>query len=445
MMRTVEVLMVIIILTGAFMATSYFAVLPWPRQVSPLDLGRLSLTTLETLNSGNDLSEAAFDTTNVTAWQNLQVALSASLPPNVIYNLTVYNVNNGAEGSALYTLQQSVSNAANLGLSSDASSYLVSSSNVTFNPTPQKIGETASGGGGITLYILNCSDSNGWWITGFSAQSLAQDFYNLLSPYFARTVVVQNTAQLGQLLNGDPLKGETLQNAVFINTCGEAVPIPTSFSGSPYSEDGYANYCYLLGQKVNQYNWTWSNIVGYPFYYVTNTGQFPNDQNTWGIYGMECVGSAGLNSFLQGISNQPFTDNGNWITSDLSSTGPVYMSSEALGDCNYYGIYPSPYQTFTRALPTSIVSQYNLDVTTNMFGTVSGCNPGAMYRHTTVVNGKTNFQGGFFALGLTRTPDVRLTALGLLCDYSPRIYSSDFNSYDTSRMVVLQLGLVGGT
>ena len=56
MMRTVEVLMVIVILTGAFIATSYFAVLPWPRQVSPLDLGRLSLTTMETLNSGNDLS-----------------------------------------------------------------------------------------------------------------------------------------------------------------------------------------------------------------------------------------------------------------------------------------------------------------------------------------------------------------------------------------------------
>ncbi len=167
--------MVIVILTGAFMASSYFAVLPWPRQVSPLDLGRLSLTTLETLNSNNDLSQAAFDTGNATAWENLQVALSASLPPNVIYNLTVYNVNSGEGGSTLYTLKQSVSNAANLGISSDASSYLVSSSNVTFDPTPQKIGENANGGGGITLYILNCSDSNGWWITGYNVQNLAQD------------------------------------------------------------------------------------------------------------------------------------------------------------------------------------------------------------------------------------------------------------------------------
>jgi len=435
--------MVIIILSGAFIATSYFAVLPWPRQVSPLDLGRLSLTTLENLNSGNDLSEAAFDTGNATAWQDLQVALSDSLPPNVIYNLTVFNVNSGGGGSSLYTAQASVSNAANLGISSEASSYLVSSSNVTFNPTPQKIGETASGGGGITLYILNCSDSNGWWITGYSSQSLAQDLYNLLSPYFTQTVVIQSTAQFGQILSGKPLQGESLQNAVIINTCGEAVPIPSAYSGSTYSEDSYAGYCYFLGQKVNQYNWTWTSIVGYPFYYVSNINMFPNEQNTWGIYGMECVSSGGLNSFLEGLDNQPFSYNSNWITAQLSN--PVYLTSEAVNFCNYYGIYPSPYQTSTRALPTSIISQYSLDVTTNMFGTVSGYNPGAVYRHTVTVSGKTNFQGGFYALGLTRTPDIRLTALGLLCDYQPRIYSSDYNSYDTSRLVVLQLGLVGGT
>ena len=442
-MRTVEVIMVIVILTGSFIAASYFAVLPWPRQVSPLDLSRLSLTTMETLNSGNDLSQAAFNTNNSTLWENLQVALSATLPPNVLYNLTVYNVNTGPGGSTLYTAQDSMSNAADLGVSSDASSYLVSSSNVTFNPIPQKIGENAAGGGGITLYILNCSDADSWWITGYSSQSLAQDLYNLLSPYFATTVMVQNTAQLGQLLSGTPLQGENLKNAVIINTCGEAVPIPNTYSGSPYSENGYANYCYLLGQKVNQYNWTWTSIVGYPFYYVSNMGLFPNNQNTWGIYGMEMVASGGLNAFLEGIDNQPYSYNSNWITSALSN--PVYLSNEAVTECNYYGIYPSVYQTATRALPTSIITQYNLDVSTYVFNTVNGYNPGAVYRQTETLNGTQVFQGGFYALGLTRTPDIRLTALGLLSDYQPRIYSSDYTSYDTSRLVVLQLGLVGGT
>ena len=441
MMRTVEVIMVIVILTGAFMAASYFAVLPWPRQVSPLDMGRLSLTTLETMDSQNSLSQAAFDTGNTTLWQSLQVALSASLPPNVLYNLTVYAVNGGIGGSSLYTQKESISNAANLGVSSDAASYLVSSSNVTFNPVPQKIGENGAGSGGVTLYILNCSDSNGWWITGYSAQSLAQDIYGLLSPYFAQTVVIQNTAQLAQILGGTPIRGENLQNAVVINTFGEAVPIPNSYSGSPCNQDNYARYVYLLGQKVNQYNWTWTSIVGWPFYYVTNTALFSGSQNSWGIYGMDMVASSGLNSFLQGIDNQPYVN----AASTTGSPGVVNLSPQGLTMSNYYGIYPSQYQTSTRALSTSILSTFHLNVTTYLFNTVGSWNPGAVYRHTVTVNGKQQYQGGFFALGLTRTPDIRLTALGLLCDYHPRIYSSNYNSYDTSRLVILQLGLVGGS
>jgi hypothetical protein len=121
------------------------------------------------------------------------------------------------------------------------------------------------------------------------------------------------------------------------------------------------------------------------------------------------------------------------------------LSNEALDYGNYYGIYPSQYQTSTRALPTSILSTYHLNVTTYVFNTVNGWNPGAIYRHTVTVNHTTQYQGGFYALGLTRTPDIRLTALGLLSDYQPRIYSSDYNTYDTSRLVVLQLGIVGGT
>jgi hypothetical protein len=191
MMRTIEILIVIIIITGAFIAVSFFAVLPWPRQVSPMNLRRLSFTTLQMLDSNYDLSRAAFEVDNATVWGELQVALSASLPPNVIYNLTVYEVNSGT--AQLYDMKASMSNAENLGTTSDASSYLTASSNVTFNTVPEKIGEQTGGG---TLYILNCSDANGWWITGYTAQSLAEDLYRLLSPYFIDTIMVQNTALL---------------------------------------------------------------------------------------------------------------------------------------------------------------------------------------------------------------------------------------------------------
>jgi hypothetical protein len=432
MMRTVEILIVIMIITGAFVVTSFYAVLPWPRQVSPVNLRRLSLTTLQTIDSSHDLSLAAFNPENQTLWNNVQVALSASLPPNILYNLTVYDVNSDADGGTLYTLKKSIANAEPLGVSTDASSYLASSANVTFNVTPEKIG------GGITLYILNCSDANGWWITGYNAQSLAEDLYGLLSPYFAKVVMVQSTAELGQILGGSALHGETVANAVVINTCGEAVPIPTAYGGAPYSNDGYAYYTYTLGKKVLQYNWTWVSIVGWPLYYVSNTALFSGSQNNWGIYGMSMVSSPGLNSFLQGLNNQQYV----YGTSTTGSPGVVSLSNQVKDNCNYYGIYPSVDQTSTRALSSSILSTYNLVATTYVFPTTSGgWNAGAVYRHNI---GQGNYQGGFFALGLTRTPDIRLTALGLLSDYKPRLYSSDYSGYNTSRLVVLQLGLVGG-
>jgi hypothetical protein len=435
MMRSLEVVLVIVILLSSFTVVSYFAVLPLPRQVSPFNLRRLALTTLETLDSEHDLSRAAFDVNNDTAWNHIQIALSSMLPADVIYNLTILEVNSDATGSELYTIVKNVSNAGSLNPASDASQYFVASSNVTFSVTPEKIGDNGNGG---TLYILNCSDANSWWTVGYTANSLAQDFYKLLSPYFKQTVMVQNTNQLGQILDNHPLQGETVQNAVVINTCGEAIPIPSSYyNGDP------AQYTYTLGQRVLQYNWTLASITGYPLYYVSNTVLFPTDQNTWGIYGQKLVGPSGLNDFLAGLNNQPYVDNSTWITGSLS--GVKYLTTEALEDCNYYGIYPSPYQTFTRALPSYITDLYNLTVTTHIFNPDGAYYPGSVYRHRTVSGGTTSFMGGFLALGVTRTPDIRITALGLLSDYQPRIYRSTYTTYGTSRLAVLQLALAGGT
>jgi hypothetical protein len=435
MMRTIEIFLVIMIITAAFIVSSFFAVLPEPRQVSPLNLRRLALTTLQALDVNYGLSETVFKADNDSAWGELQVALSACLPANIVYNFTVYEVQSGSSGE-LYRFIKSISNAESLGVSSDASSYLVASSNVTFNVVPEKIGEHTGGG---TLYILNCSDANGWWITGYTAHSLAADIYDLLSPYFKTTIMIQNTTQLAQILDGTSIQGETLQNAIVINTVGEAVPIPSGYyasSGVGYdaSHSSYARYSYVLGQRVRLYNWTWASIVGYPLFYVSNIGLFPNDHNSYGIYGMRDVGAAGLNAFLRGLDNQAYVYDSNWITTSL--TEPVSLSSEAMYYCNYYGIYPSPYQTATRALPQSIQTSYHLTVTTYIFNQVGNYIPGAVYRN--------NYRGSFLALGLTRTPDIRLTALGLLCAYKPRLYRSEYTANGTSRLIILQLGQVGG-
>jgi len=449
MMRTIEVLVVIIIITGAFIATSYFAVLPWPRQVSPVNLRRLSLTTLELLDSNYDLSKAAFEIDNSTMWDQLEVALSASLPPNLLYNLTVYEVGSGESAGELYRTLASISSAEDLGSTSDASSYLTASSNVTFNVTPEKIGEHVGGG---TLYVLNCSDANGWWITGYTAQSLAEDLYNLLSPYFVKTVMVQDTNQLMQLLDGNKISGsseENVQNAVIINTFGECVPMPQAYyQGNSRANEGYdataaypyTRYCYTLGQKIRVHNWTWTSIVGYPFYYVSNTAVFQNEQNGYGIYGMRMTSQGGVRAFFQGLDNQTYRYDSSGVTSDV---GVVTLTTETLDACNYYGIYPSSYQTSTRALSTSILSAYHLSVGLDVFNQNGNYLPGAVYEH--VFSGSSDTTGSILALGLTRTPDIRLTGLSLLAYYQPRLYRSEYTAYGTSRLVVLQLGLVGGS
>jgi hypothetical protein len=452
MMRTIEILLVIIIITAAFIISSFFAVLPSPREVSPLNLRRLALTTLEVLNTNYSLSEIVFKPENDSAWGELQIALSACLPPNAVYNLTVYEVLSG-DDSELYRFKVSISNAESLGVGSDAASYLVASSNVTFNVIPEKIGEKSGVGG--TLYILNCSDARGWWITGYTAHSLAQDLYNLLSPYFQKTIMVQNTTQLGNLLNGTKISDspyESVTNAVIINTFGEAVPIPAGYYatiGYNSTDRSYANYTYTLGLRVNQYNWTWVSIVGYPFYYVTNTETKPfnETQNTWGIYGIRMIGRdgtegpPGLNAFLRGLDRQPYR----YDSTDIhKEPGLVYLTPEALYYCNYYGIYPSPYQTSKRALPDSILTTYHLpeSYVTYIFNKQSGNIAGAVFRH--VAAGDNKITGSFFALGLTRTPDIRLTALGVLCAFKPRLYRSEYTATNATRLVVLQLGVVGG-
>jgi hypothetical protein len=436
MMRTIEIILVITILLGAFLIASYFAVLPSPRNVSSINLKKLAATTLQTLDSDYSLSETVFKNGTDPAWGQLQTALSSCLPPNIIYNLTVYDML-GLSGE-LYSASHSITNAESLGTTSKVTSYLAASSNVKFNITPQRINKT--------LYILNCSDSNGWWITGYTPSTLAEDLYRLLSPYFQITIPVNTTAQLEQILSSIKISSspeENITGAVVINTCGEAVPIPNGYNATDVGYDAgnssYALYCRTLGKKVHDYNWTWASIVGYPFYYVSNTVLFSSYQNDWGIYGMKSVGAAGLNSFLLGLNNTPYYYNSTWITGDEkkdSRLASVQLSSDTLQSCNTYGIYPAPYHTATRALPTYIRNSYNLTVTSYILEQVGDWIAGAVYSHY--------MSGHFLQLGLARTPDIRLTALGLLSFFKPQLQRSNYEVAGTSKFVVLQLGQAGG-
>ena len=430
MMRTIEIILVITILLGAFLVASYFAVLPSPRRVSSINLKKLAATTLQTLDSDSSLSETVFKPKSDPKWGQLQTALSSCLPPNIIYNLTVYDML--GQSGEVYSASHSISNAESLGATSEATSYLAASSNVKFNITPERINKT--------LYILNCSDSNGWWITGYTPSTLAEDMYRLLNPYFQITIPVNTTAQLGQILNRTKIsssQNENITDAVVINTCGEAVPIPNGYYASDGvgrdQSDSYALYCHTLGKKVREYNWTWASIVGWPLYYVSNKEEFSGDQNDWGIYGMKQVGPAGLNAFLLGLNNATYSNSTTLNTGSLAS---VQLSAETAQSCNTYGIYPAPYHTATRALNFSILNSYNLTVTSYILERRGDWIAGAVYSHYV--------SGHFLQLGLARTPDIRLTALGLLSFFKPVLQRSNYEVAGTSKFVVLQLGQAGG-
>ena len=190
---------------------------------------------------------------------------------------------------------------------------------------------------------------------------------------------------------------------------------------------------------MNQYNWTWASIVGYPFYYVSNTVAFSSGQNNWGIYGMQQTGGSGSIAFLRGLDNQPYSTSGTAVTD--SANRQATLTQTASDACNYYGIYPSTYQTSTRALSNSILQSYNLTIGLNVFNPVGTYNPGSIYNHMST--GSTDITGSLLALGLTRTPDVRVTGLSLLSYFHPRLYASEYTTEGTSRIVILQLGLVG--
>ena len=438
MMRTVEVLFVIVILLTAFVITTQFAVLPSPSDAFGTNLRELSQSTLETLDMQGILSATVFEDPSDEAWGDLQKAISASIPPNMVYNFSVYDLTANSGGVVTYDLEHSISDAS-FGSASDVASLMVTSPDVTFTQDPQKVGEST--GQNITLYILNCSDSNGWWITGYTGQSLAADLSDMLSPYFQTTVLVNSTVELQYLLENSPSLEGNAQDAVVINTFGEAVPIPNDYCQGEaqeslgYSDGSYAKYFHTLGSLTRQYNWTWVSIVGYPFYYVTNTDTFTIQQNGYGIYGMQGIGPAGVNAFLQGLDNRDYWFDG---TGTAAGVGVVDFTAEAFDRCNYYGIYPSPYQTSSRALTVNILGSYNLDLVAPVFELKSDRIAAATFSHQ-------SGNGALTAIGLTRIPDVRVAVLGLLMYYGPTVYRSEFGASGTSRLVTLQLGQQGGT
>jgi hypothetical protein len=422
MMRTVEVILAIVLLSSSLLIMGYTFSLP---KEAPENLDETASSLLRLLDTDYSLSTTAFKTPRDMAnssspeWEQLKTVLTTLLPPDIAFNLTVCQ-----DGVAFYSM-------ASVGWTAtpvQVGNAFYTSPNTTFTVTPEKIGERA-----VTLYILNCSDAKGWWTTGYTASTLTLDVYKWLSSYFQKTVFVQNTTDFGKILNNNTIQGETVQNAVVINTFGEAVPIPAEYCKSPYSDNGYAYYCYFIGNMTRFYNWTWVSIVGYPLYYVSNTGNFtsPNDQNGWGIYGMKQVGPAGLNAFLRGLQGGFYSYNPTFISNDV---GVCFLTADAQEKNIYYGIYAAPYYSMARAMKTSAFSGLQ-----NVFNIIK---PTSTYTTAAVLKGPGG--GAFLFLGTTRNVDIRLTTLGILGYYNPRLFPTEYPVSGAIRTIVFQIKRIGG-
>ena len=440
MLRTMEALFVVVIVMSTLLGFTRYIYVPSPRISSSVGLKDLAASTLANLDEEIFLTKTVFSR-DETAWAELQNSIDSSISANIMYKLNVYNVEVSLTGEITYDLVNSLYNfEGDLPTGSETSFLTVTSPDVTYTIIPGKIG--AASGNELTLYILNCEDANGWWVTGYTAQSLATDIYNKISPYFGTTVLVNSTAQLNKILKNETITSlptERVRDAVVMNTFGEAVPIPSEMANSSF----YQKYPWYIGQKVNAYNWTWVSIVGYPLYYVTNTEAFQGDDNTWGIYGMKNVGPAGFNGFLQGLNGEDFVNDGEWITGSIDVVNFVDTTKEMT---NYYGIYPEVYQTATRALPIDKLADYNvyLNPESNIFEPIEiggeTYYAGATFSHRE--SGTTS--GTLTAIGLARTPDIRIAILGILMFYRPNLYRFPFGANGTARLIVFQLAQVGG-
>jgi hypothetical protein len=192
---------------------------------------------------------------------------------------------------------------------------------------------------------------------------------------------------------------------------------------------------------VALYNWTWVSIVGYPFYYVSNINEIPTD-NKWGIYGMSMTGQSGINAFLQGVNGQTYFDDPTGMTSSIGVVSFTQLLDENM---NYYGIYPGHYQTSTRALKghgTHSLESSNFVLKSNIFNRVGDYYAGATWAH---IGNDGLTHGSLLALGLARTPDLKVAILGVLAIYRPSIYRSDFSVSGTTRIVTLQIGQLGAS
>ncbi len=151
---------------------------------------------------------------------------------------------------------------------------------------------------GFKFVVINCSDARSWWV---NASKIVDLIRNVLSKYYyVKLVIINNTEQLLQFIeNPANFSGMNLTGAIVINAHGEVVPIPSEFvvNGVPLWKDWYGN----ITNAIAKYRLIWVSVVGYPFFYVSNTlyTNWKPQNKPSGVYE---VGTQGLSYVLEDSS-----------------------------------------------------------------------------------------------------------------------------------------------
>jgi len=419
--RVVEVLLTITLAISMIILMAYVSPLPESRLYSSPPLKNLGMSILRVLDERGYLSYFVYE----ERWDLLEKELNLLIPPNIAYNLTVYMYSK----EALESPPAGVTKAENLILTvrgsasnyekpprrwAETVTYYLSPKNISFKVLPEPIN--------MTCYIIACDDAPGWWITGYTPSTMAQSLYQYLEPYFTRVVIVTSTDMLYQeLFNPRP------KNVTIVNCHGEVIPIPRQYvSGAPPSgSPQWIKYLRHIREGIIQDGWIWISIVGYPFYYVSNRAY--TSWKAWGVTGLYHIGCRGLSTIIRDNPND-----GTWRCKDV---GLVYLTDKGFETMNTYGIQIPPYQSSSRALSRSWVEAGGWNVAIQIFYEEQGYLP---------VSVLTKGEGAFIQVGLTRTPDIRVSVIALLSYLRPSLSELLENAIVGLRVLVLKMAYIGG-
>jgi hypothetical protein len=424
MMRMVEALFVVVLVTGAMVGVINNTFIPAPIEKSSKGLEDTGISILQSLDQDYSLSYAAFSE-EPSSPEAIRLSIESVLPPNMVYRITVQSIDESTGIIEYEPVWETDNFDGTPPTGSKTVTYTVTNPKVTMESGK---GVISVGGKPVNLYILNCQDAYSWYPPKVGLEDLGHNIGGILEPWFAtEPTYVGTIAELTTLIeipSGPKDVDDPRNNAIVLNPLGGATPVPIEAN-----TDTKVTLANAVGHAARYWNWTYMCYFGEPEVYFNA----PTD----GWSGLKMDEDKTLMNILSGLDNQgivtPSED------PQKPSTVPPEYTDRAKYYYSYYGINPgSTPQELAWDFKEQVKTQYHLVQKEDVFVPTGGLS-GNVYAH---IPG-SDVEGSIFLLGLTQTPDERITAIGILLYYKPGLYRLDFLEQDTIRFVTLTLAQMG--